>query len=143
MAEKNYDYVVKLGPRANSFYDAGSGIKVLKGQQKALRKAQYNLPAIRRAVSHGHLVIVPAPEVIRKGEEIVEKVGLDDDEVAKYVKVFEDAYEKGLDAQGIAKILNLDKLKLVLHHFNPEAEVEEGTKKIEVAQSIIEEIESK
>lgn len=134
------DYVVRLGRKANSFYDPASGIKVLKGQQKTLRKVQYHLKGIQKALRYGHLEIVPTPEIITKDGAPLEDVGLSKELVENLVKNITEQYLSGKDAAGIAKINSSENLLTVLNYFKEEhgAEIsfDGKVKKIELAEAI-------
>lgn len=134
------DYVVRLGRKANSFYDPVSGIKVLKGQQKPLRKVQYHLKGIQKALRYGHLEIVPTPEIITKDGAPLEDVGLSKEDVKTLVNNITEQYLSGKEASGIAKLNSSENLLAVLNYFKEEQGAEisfDGkVKKIELAEAI-------
>lgn len=50
-------YIVTVGPNAQSFHDASTGITVCKGEKVTLRSNQYSSPRIRQALATGHLIL--------------------------------------------------------------------------------------
>lgn len=116
---------VKLGNKANGFYDQSTGISVYKGDVVELDVRQLNSPRVKRALAGGHLVYAPA-------EATTESKTLD---VDKLVKSFNTKVEKGMTVDKLVKAFTMEKLKAICEA--SEIEVEEGDTEKDLVEALL------
>lgn len=117
-------YTVTVGPNAQSFHDASTGITVCKNETVTLRNNQYTSPRIRQALASGHLVLVQDTQIKTF-------------DVEKYNKKIRSQYSKGIALEKIASNLNLEQAK-ELAKLNA-VEVEDTDTVIDILKVLLEE----
>lgn len=121
-------YTVTLGPKANIFHDASTGITVARGEKVSLREQQYLSTRIRQALATGHLVLVPGDGNIPITSE---------EEVLKLDKRLKSKYKKGATIDKLAESVNMDQAQLLAKHNNVQVEPEDTVTSI--LEAILEE----
>lgn len=121
------NYTITVGPKAQVFHDASTGITVCKGEKVTLRPSQYTSPKIRNAMSTGHLILV-TPDV--KPEVTTES------DIAKLDKKVQAQYKKGVEISKIAMDVTLEQAKQLATKNN--VEVEETDTVEDILKAILE-----
>lgn len=122
---------VTVGESAYSFYDAATGINVVKGEKKKLSPRQLASPKIKRALSTGHLVYAAADN------KPVEKYN--EDALEKMKARFDDMVSSGMEASKIAQAFNLEQITKIAAEY--EITPDEGDTVQTVVEAIIADVE--
>ena len=109
---------VKLGPKANFFFDAFTGVSVAKGEIKELRDSQVNSIKIRNALSTRHLVYSDKPGSGKEKEKTVEYKESIKDLNQKVL----DRFNSGMEISKIAKDITIDQAKQLAEENGVEVE---------------------
>lgn len=120
-------YIVTVGPNAQSFHDASTGITVCKGEKVTLRSNQYSSPRIRQALATGHLILCQdeAPAQVTSEKDI-----------NKLDKKVTTQFKKGMTIEKISTGVTLEQAKqlAVLH----EVTVEDNDTVVDILGAILE-----
>lgn len=120
-------YTVTVGPNAQSFHDASTGITVCKGEKVTLRSNQYSSPRIRQALATGHLILCQdeAPAQVTSEKDI-----------NKLDKKVTTQFKKGMTIEKISTGVTLEQAKqlAVLH----EVTVEDNDTVVDILGAILE-----
>ena len=96
------EYIVTVGPNAQSFHDASTGITVCKGEKVTLRNNQYSSPRIRQALATGHLILCQ--------DETPAQVTSEED-INKLDKKVTTQFKKGMTIEKISTGVTLEQAK--------------------------------
>ena len=120
-------YIVTVGPNAQSFHDASTGITVCKGEKVTLRSNQYSSPRIRQALATGHLILCQ--------DETPAQVTSEKD-INKLDKKVTTQFKKGMTIEKISTGVTLEQAKqlAVLH----EVTVEDNDTVVDILGAILE-----
>lgn len=120
-------YIVTVGPNAQSFHDASTGITVCKGEKVTLRSNQYSSPRIRQALATGHLILCQ--------DESPAQVTSEKD-INKLDKKVTTQFKKGMTIEKISTGVTLEQAKqlAVLH----EVTVEDNDTVVDILGAILE-----
>ena len=121
-------YIVTLGPKANIFHDASTGITVARGENVTLRESQYLSTRIRQALATGHLMLVPNKEPVQITS---------DAEINKLDKKIKNRYGKGVTIGKLSEDVNLEQAKLLAEKNN--VKVEDTDTVASILEAILEE----
>jgi len=124
-------YTITLGPKANIFHDASTGITVAKGEKVELRDSQYKSAKIRQALATGHLRIVT-------NEEKVEVISTED--ITKLDKKIKSNYKKGVTINKLAENISIDQAKELAK--KNKVEVDKNDTVVSILEAILDEDES-
>lgn len=129
---------VKLGEKAQSFYDAVTEVKVLPGKVVELNIRQLRSRKIRSALQGGHLVYTAPAHT----EADLQKMKEEQDAVqlTSLVKKFKDSHGLGKTPEALVKMFTLDDLKLIATK-EYQLELEKDETKQTLVESIIAELE--
>jgi hypothetical protein len=105
---------VTVGPNAQVFHDATTGVTVCKGEVVTLRSSQLASPKIKQALSTGHLILSVQPE---KSQAITS-----DSDIAKLDKKIQAQYKKGVEISKIALDVTLEQAKQLANKYKVEVE---------------------
>lgn len=119
-------YAVTVGDQAYSFFDASTGIQITRGEVKVLDSRQYNCPKIKRALSTGHLQLVP---------EGYNSEMQNQSEIDSMVERFEDMVKSGMEASKIAQAFTDDEVDKIAAEYSLTRD--EGEDSTAVLNSII------
>lgn len=103
--------IIMLGEKAQSFYDASTGIFIGRGETKELTVRQYTSPKIKKALTNGHLTIVTGsvPDI-------------EEDKAQDLKSKFDTLVNQGMEVDKIAKAFSLKEMKVVANQYDIEAE---------------------
>ena len=122
-----------LGQKASIFFDASTGLKIIKGHIVEPNSKQTTSRKFKNALDNGFIVKV--------SEEVIDQSNKDHTEnltIPELLLKFKQLLEEGLEPKGIAKKFNLQNLKDIAESID--LEVEEDDTKNTLVEAIINEI---
>lgn len=122
---------VTVGEKAYSFYDAATGINVVRGDKVELSTRQLSSVKIKKALATGHLVYVTNEEkpVDLYSEEVIEKLKAQ----------FEGMVAEGATPEKISKAFNLEEISKVAGEYG--ISVDDGDTVLDVVKALISDLE--
>ena len=124
---------LKLGDKANSFFDPFTNLSLAVGEVKEVEKRVSNSPKVKRAIQGGHITFTtdPAngPEVKDTNPEVT---GED------LLNSFKEKYASGASEKSLAAAFNLEKLKLICTALD--IDPEENDTKATLVTAILDEV---
>lgn len=122
---------VTVGDSAYSFYDASTGINIVRGEKKFLTPRQLSVMKIKKALSSGHLVYAA------DDNKPVEKYN--EEKVEQMKARFDSMVQQGMDAKKIASAFNLEQITKIADEYSINVEAEDTVET--VVEAIIADIE--
>ena len=122
---------ITLGERAQSFYDAATGIHFSKGEVKELTPRQYGSAKIKKAINTGHLVLANTVDTSAQEEEEAE------DNKAR----FDLMVNQGMEVSKIAKAFTISEATKIAEEYG--ITPDEGDTVEVILKAVVDDIEGK
>ena len=122
-----------LGQKASIFFDASTGLKIIKGHIVEPNSKQTTSRKFKNALDNGFIVKVSEEAIDPSKNDILENLT-----TSESLSRFKQLFEEGLEPKAIAKKFNLQNLKDIAESID--LEVEEDDTKNTLVEAIIKEL---